>query len=85
MENTSSPHFVDSAMQQVLELSAEAQIKRRSAAKDSAAYHELTGAIHAFGAALGVLSRLQQVEESRAASSLLIIPREWSECPAAVS
>ena len=35
----------DSAIERILELSAEAQIKRREAAADSPAFHNLTGAI----------------------------------------
>jgi hypothetical protein len=52
----------DSAIEQLLELSAEAQIKRREAAEDSAAFHNLTGAIVAYGKALGLLSKLKDVQ-----------------------
>ncbi len=48
----------DSAIERILELSAEAQIKRREAAEDSPAFHNLTGAIVAYGKALGLLSKL---------------------------
>lgn len=44
----------------ILELSADAQIKRRQADEDSAAYHQLTGAIAAYGKTLRLLARLQQ-------------------------
>ena len=36
-----------SAIERILELSAEAQIKRREAAEDSPRFHSLTGAIAA--------------------------------------
>ncbi len=48
-------------MSRILELSAEAQIKRREAAEDSPAFHNLTGAIVAYGKALGLLSKLKEV------------------------
>jgi hypothetical protein len=53
---------VDSAIERILELSADAQIKRREAAEDSPAYHTLTGAIVAYGKALSLLSKLKAVQ-----------------------
>jgi len=53
---------LDSAIERTLKLSAEAQIKRREAAKDSPAFHNLTGAIVAYGKALGLLSKLKAVQ-----------------------
>jgi hypothetical protein len=50
------------AIERILELSAEAQVKRREAAEDSPAFHSLTGAIIAYGKALGVLSKLKEVQ-----------------------
>lgn len=52
----------DSAIERILELSAEAQIKRREAAEDSPTFHNLTGAIAACGKALGLLSKLKVVQ-----------------------
>ena len=52
----------DSAIERILELSAEAQIKRREAAEDSTAFYTLTGAIVAYGKALGLLSKLKKVQ-----------------------
>jgi hypothetical protein len=49
----------DSAIERILELSAEAQIKRREAAEGSPAFYNLTGAIAAYGKALGLLSKLR--------------------------
>jgi hypothetical protein len=53
-----SPH---SAIERILELSAEAQTKRRGANEDSPAFHNLTGAIVAYGKALDLLSKLKEV------------------------
>jgi hypothetical protein len=55
----------DSAIERILELSAEAQIKRRNAAEDSPAFHKLTGAIVAYGKAIGLLSKLKEVQTER--------------------
>jgi hypothetical protein len=51
------------AIERILELSADAQITRRMMAKDSPAFHNLTGAIAAYGKALAVLTALQRREE----------------------
>jgi hypothetical protein len=51
------------AIERVLELSADAQITRRIAPKDSPAFHSLTGAIAAYGKALAILTALQLREE----------------------
>jgi hypothetical protein len=55
----------DNAIERILELSAEAHIKRREAAGDSPAFHNLTGAIVAYGKALGLLSKLKEVQTKR--------------------
>jgi hypothetical protein len=52
----------DRAIEQILEMSAEAQIKRREAAEDSPAFHNLSGAIVAYGKTLGLLSKLKEVQ-----------------------
>ncbi len=59
MESTRTP--TDKAIERIIELSADAQITRRVTAKDSPAFHNLTGAIAAYGRAL--LTALQQREE----------------------
>jgi len=51
------------AIERILELSADAQITRRMTAKDCTAFHNLTGAIAAYGKALALLTALQQREE----------------------
>jgi len=51
------------AIELVLELSADAQITRRKTPEDSPAFHNLTGAIAAYGKTLAILKALQQREE----------------------
>jgi hypothetical protein len=50
------------AIERIIELSADAEIARRMVAKDSA-FHNLTGAIAAYGKALALVTALQQREE----------------------
>jgi len=61
MESTRTP--TDKAIERIIELSADAQITRRVTAKDSPAFHNLTGAVAAYGKALTLLTALQQREE----------------------
>ncbi len=53
-------------IERILELSADAHIRRRWTAKDSPEFHNLTGAIAAYGKALALLTALKQREEFRA-------------------
>jgi len=69
------------ALERILELSADTQIARRITGKDSPAFHNLTGAITAYGKALALLTALQQREEFYT----IVGPFEFSECVAAVS
>jgi hypothetical protein len=48
----------DEAIDRILELSAEAQTKRRETAENSPTYHKLAGAVLAYGEVLGLLTRL---------------------------
>jgi hypothetical protein len=50
-------------IERILELSADAHIRRRGTVKGSPEFHNLTGAIAAYGKALEVLTELQQWEE----------------------
>ena len=50
-------------IERILELSADAHIQRRQVAKDSPAFHKLTGAIAAYGKALVLLTALERREE----------------------
>jgi hypothetical protein len=59
----SSSGLAAKGIERVLELSADAQITRREVAKDSPAFHNLTGAIAAYGKVLALLTALQQREE----------------------
>jgi len=62
MRRSSSSH-ADQAIERILELSADTQIARRITAKGSPAFHNLTGAIAAYGNALALLTALQQQDE----------------------
>ncbi|HXN52505.1 MAG TPA: hypothetical protein VN943_11250 [Candidatus Acidoferrum sp.] len=58
------PDFLaDKAVERILELSADLQIKRRATGRYSLAYHDFSVAIAAYGRVLDVLSTLQQPEE----------------------
>jgi hypothetical protein len=50
----------ENAIDRILELSAEAQTKRREAAENSATFHRLTGAVLAYGQALNLLTKLRK-------------------------
>lgn len=63
----------------VLLLSADAQIARRSTAKDSAAFHNLSGAIAAYGKVLAVLSEVRRQEEFYALLRELDLPEYGTE------
>jgi len=59
----SNSGLVAKGIEQILELSAVAQINRRRVAKDSPAFHNLTGAIAAYGKVLAIFVALEQLEE----------------------
>jgi hypothetical protein len=71
---TSDTGLASLAIEQVLELSADAHIARRMTAPDSAAFHRLTGAIAAYGKALSVLVALEEREEFYAMIAQLNLP-----------
>ncbi len=62
------------AIEQILELSADAHIRRRGTVKDSQEFHKLTGAIAAYGKALALLTALQRQEEFYAMIDQLDVP-----------
>ena len=66
-------------IERILELSADAHIERRGTAKGSPAFHNLTGAIAAYGKALAVLIEVQQQEECYAILRELDWPSSVSE------
>lgn len=80
MRKSSSGH-ARQALERILELSADAQITRRMVAKDSPAFHNLTGAIAAYGKTLALLTALQRREEFYT----IVGQYEFSESVAAVS
>jgi hypothetical protein len=69
-----SSGIANSAIERVLELSADAHIQRRGTVKDSPEFHKLTGAIAAYGKTLALLTTLQQREELSAMIELLDLP-----------
>ena len=62
MMKTSSG-LADQGIKRILELSADAHIARRGANEDSREFHNLTGAIAAYGKALALFTSLRQREE----------------------
>jgi len=79
MESNSG--YARRAIERMIELSADAHIARRMTAKDSPSFHNLTGAILAYGKALALLTALQQREEFYT----IVGQCEFSECVEAVS
>jgi hypothetical protein len=50
----------EDAIDRILELSAEAQTRRREAPENSSAFHKLTGAVLAYGQALDLLTKVRK-------------------------
>jgi hypothetical protein len=71
----------DTAIDRIVELSVDAHIRRRGTVRDSAKFHNLTGAIVAYGKVLAVLTALKQREEFRA----IIAEHDVPGCVAGVS
>ena len=57
------PPQTEFLIEQVLELSADAQIKRRDTLPTSLTFHNLSGAIMAYGKVLGLLTKAQQIHD----------------------
>ena len=74
-----SSSLLNNAIEEILELSADAHIERRRAAKDSPGFHNLTGAIAAYGKGLAMLVALQQMEEFYAMIGGQDLPESGSE------
>lgn len=55
--------LAEKLMEQVLELSAEAQIERRKTERSSVAFQSLSGEIVAYGNMLALLTTMQAAEE----------------------
>jgi len=72
--------LANKGIQRVLELSADAHIGRRGTVKDSPEFHNLTGAIAAYGQALSFLTVLQQLEEFYAMFGQQDVPAGIAAC-----
>lgn len=70
---------MDTGIKRILEFSADAHIQRRGVAKDSPAFHHLTGAIAAFAQVLELLPVLQKEEESTPRPSALPVATRLHE------
>jgi hypothetical protein len=66
-----SASLLERAIERIVELSADVQIKRRGTTKYSLEFHDYSVTIAAYGEALAALTALQQQEEFSAAFSLL--------------
>jgi hypothetical protein len=66
--------LANKSIERILELSADAHIRRRGTVKGSPEFHKLTGAIAAYGKVLAFLTALQQLEEFYAMIDQLEIP-----------
>lgn len=78
-EMKAEPTATHQIMERILELSADAQIMRKTTASNSPLFHALTGAVGAYGKVLEVLVEVQQREELLAAVGQL----SWSDDSAA--
>lgn len=72
--------LANKGIERILELSADAHIRRRGTVPDSAEYHQLTGAIAAYGKTLAMLTALQELEESYAMIDLHEVPSSLAVC-----
>jgi hypothetical protein len=69
-----SEGLANKSIERILELSADAHIRRRGTVKDSPEFHNLTGAIAAYGKTLELLTAMQELEEFYAMIDLLDVP-----------
>lgn len=65
------PSLAEQAVEQILELSADIQIKRRATLKGSTSFREMTAAVAAYGEVLEMLTTQRQQGEAVASVSLL--------------
>jgi hypothetical protein len=63
--HATEPHaaLLNEFVEEILELSARAHVRRRTTAKDSPEFHTLTGAISAYGNVLALITALRRLEE----------------------
>jgi hypothetical protein len=67
-------------IERILELSADAHIRRRGTVEGSVEFHQLTGAIAAYGQALALLTALQEWEEFYAMIGQYELPAGVAVC-----
>ena len=72
--------LANKGIERILELSADAHIRRRGTVRDSPEFHNLTGAIAAYGKALALLTELQEWEEFYAMIDQLDVPAGVAAC-----
>jgi hypothetical protein len=72
-------NFTDEFIDQILELSADAHVRRRATIKNSVEFHNLTGAIAAYGTILALFTTLQRVQQfyEKAAEQPLLDCPQW--------
>lgn len=71
--------FTNEFIDQILELSADAHVRRRMAIKNSPEFHSLTGAISAYGTILALFTTLQRVQEFYVRAAEQYVPQctQW--------
>ena len=62
----SNSGLTNRVLERIVELSADAQIRRRQAVSDSSEFHQLSGAIAAYGKTLALLTALEARDEFNA-------------------
>ena len=72
--------LANKGIERILELSADAHIRRRGTVKDSLEFHNLTGAIAAYGKALALLAALEKLEEFYAMIGQHDVPADVAPC-----
>jgi hypothetical protein len=72
--------LANKGIERILELSADAHIRRRGTVRDSPEFHNLTGAIAAYGKALALLIALQELEEFYAMIGQYDVPAGVAAC-----
>jgi hypothetical protein len=72
--------LANKGIERVLELSADAHIRRRGTVKDSPEFHNLTGAIAAYGNSLALLTAMQELEEFYAIFGQHDVPAGIAAC-----
>jgi len=75
-----SEGLANQGIERILELSADAHIRRRGTVKNSPEFHNLTGAIAAYGKTLELLTALQQLEELYAMIDQRDVPAWVATC-----